>query len=501
MLFNYDNDIADFFDISIIIPLHNDLAYFKYTLPENVCYFQRNGIEVIVVSAQKDRKELYTLIEKFHCINWKILLVTDAVNENQCQCINTGIRSAHNKYGLVVTAEMKFLSDIPFQLRYMTKHFPESFATAVAVPATGTPLSHETIASQEHAVCGALMVECGLLARIQGFDEENPSAAAGIENTARRLELYGVKALKTEQAVLISTNASGNTQAKTSPASSYIYLPRQIVKNDEKWGEHPNKVLHHWKYNKFDNARDSVLEKFTEHWFKSPGVLNKNYTILCLVQIRNEAHYLPGFIDHMEKHCDGMILLDDGSEDDSFERAVSGKLLLKVKIRYKGYFDDLKNRNLLLELGHLFKADWFYFMDVDERFDSRYNDLNAITRQNNIDAVTFRCIHLWDGEHQYRKDIAEGNNGLLLRYRMFRNQGFMQIHANREVYFPATPFKRNSFDAKILIKHYGLMEHEVRKIKYHRYTSQDPDGKKQGYRYEYLLDKNIITGQINDITL
>ena len=72
----------------------------------------------------------------------------------------------------------------------------------------------------------------------------------------------------------------------------------------------------------------------------------------------NECQYFVGF-----------ILLDDGSEDESYEDAVHEKLLFKFK-QDRNNFNDLKNRNTLLDIASFFNSEWFCFMDLDERFDS-----------------------------------------------------------------------------------------------------------------------------------
>jgi hypothetical protein len=84
---------------------------------------------------------------------------------------------------------------------------------------------------------------------------------------------------------------------------------------------------------------------------------------------------------------------------------------------------------------------------------------------------------------------------------MFRNKGFTQIIANRELHFPAVPFTSGAIEAKILIKHYGLINEEIRQRKYHTYLKQDQKGEKQGYGYDYLLDVNCTLGKLDELYL
>lgn len=77
----------------------------------------------------------------------------------------------------------------------------------------------------------------------------------------------------------------------------------------------------------------------------------------------------------------------------------------------------------------------------------------------------------------------------------------MQINSNRPLHFPATPYKNNRYNANILIKHYGHIERKDREKKYQKYMLEDEDGKKQGHKYEYLLDNDVELDSVDNIKL
>jgi glycosyltransferase involved in cell wall biosynthesis len=190
----------------------------------------------------------------------------------------------------------------------------------------------------------------------------------------------------------------------------------------------------------------------------------------------------------LDQYCDAIILLDDGSTDGSYETAMSEKLVIKAKKLPEALFDDLKLRNITLDLAAFINAEWLFFFDADERFHEKYADLYSIANRQDVDSVSFSVIHLWNDESCYKVNLPESANGILPRLRMFRCYGRLQIVANRMLHFPATPFQQKKYKAPVLIKHYGNIDPATRKMKYERYTRQDKEGLTQGYTYDYLIE-------------
>jgi glycosyltransferase involved in cell wall biosynthesis len=94
-------------------------------------------------------------------------------------------------------------------------------------------------------------------------------------------------------------------------------------------------------------------------------------TLLCLLPARNCAEDLPAYFDSVRTFADGVIALDDGSTDDTpaiLAAEPMVKTLLRKPSRHGyGGWDDLRNRNDLLEAAEEFDADWLIFLDADER--------------------------------------------------------------------------------------------------------------------------------------
>lgn len=173
----------------------------------------------------------------------------------------------------------------------------------------------------------------------------------------------------------------------------------------------------------------------------------------------------------MEKYCDGIILLDDDSRDDTYSIARSEKLLLKAK-KVRTEFNDKQNRNILLDIASFFKAEWFIFIDADERFDDRFVDLRDVMKRDDVDTVGVWIANLWDSMETYRVDMEDTNplsqNGLWFRWRMFRNKGHMNLRISRSLHFAAVPYRTENTNwiSHSLLIHLGYLDSVDRIKKY-----------------------------------
>lgn len=474
MLFKQKKQLTDYFDVSVVVrypEIERERELFAEAFMDNCKFLQRNGIEVILVTVDGIGKtETADLVERYPFINWKIVNCSGKDRPSWQAGIMTGISYAENALTFVMESGMLFLTDVVYRLRYLLDHYAEYYA----------------VCGSEDGLIGGLMINSDVLRSvIREMEQENDlngwcRRMAGLEGSARfgRLDVP-------EAAVAFLYQRETVVPPGVRPAKEQAYS-----------------FIYDWKDKTNKAGVGPFLTQFEMYWLcPACEMPDKEYGIIGLIPVRDEIKHLPDVLANMESYCDGIILLDDGSLDDSFEAAISTKLLLKVKKKRTEIFDDLTNRNLLLQLGHFFNAGWFFFMDADERFDPRYADLRAITRLDHVDTVGFKLVHIWDSPGSYRKDLPEGKNGLVNRYRMFRNKGYLQISSRNEVHFKCIPFKRNVHYSRILVLHYGLMEKNTRERKFRLYKSQDRDGKKQGFSYAYLLDETIDPGKVSEIRL
>jgi len=475
-MFRRIKQIVGFYNVSIIVPLFEGVEAFRKNLNSNQAYFRQNGIELIIVAPDTSPETVH-LADDYPFINWKIILVP-----GQCQnspqisaLLNTGLQYAVHKYILFIRPHTIFSSDVIYRSRYILYHYPGCF-TAVH--------NEEADRHGRHGASpgnGIVMVQRQQLIDCGGFEQGNTFQLIN-RLTQEKLERAHLKKMIIAEEDFLLTEAG---------------IPENQVTDKALPGK--KGIIYDWTREKSSALLELVLGKFQRSSLRAPEDLSRQHQLICLIQIRNESAHLPEVLTHISGICDGIILLDDGSTDGSYELAVADKLLLKVQKTYTGHFNDLENRNLLLELAYLFQSEWFLFLDADERFAFQRPALDKILQIKEIDTVSFRLVHIWDKKHQYRKDLPEGRGGILRRYRLFRNKGFMQISANRELHFCVTPFRQESYHSSLLLLHYGLMEAAIRKTKKNLYLSQDPDGKKQTYTYDYLTDENPQLADIDDL--
>jgi hypothetical protein len=198
------------------------------------------------------------------------------------------------------------------------------------------------------------------------------------------------------------------------------------------------------------------------------------------------------------QYFDAIILLDDDSNDHTYEIANHPKIILKVK-KNRISFNDLENRNILLDLVSFFNCNWICFLDVDEIIDKRYSDF-SFTDLPNVHNILFNLVHLWNSEKYYNAEYPYSNEGIQQHFRMFRNIGYMQIITNKSaLHFKQTPYLKSVFNAQILLRHYGNLSKEKRHNKYKFY--QKLDIKKDQSSYEHLINDSPILKSVDKIIL
>jgi glycosyltransferase involved in cell wall biosynthesis len=223
-------------------------------------------------------------------------------------------------------------------------------------------------------------------------------------------------------------------------------------------------------------------------------------TVIVLLQARNEESFLPGWLANLEGVADGIIALDDGSEDATAEILSAHPNTRKV-IRKPAWtkWDERGNQIVLVQEGRKLGASWFLCIDADERVDPRFAEqlpaLLAAADEAGIDAFSFRLRELWGDRGHYRSD---GLWGRKTRFRLFRNVLDHRRFDPRFLHRTWLPLEivlnidRVGRGLEYNLYHLGMMRAEDRLARYARYKALDPSGRFQKIGYEYLLDESCI---------
>lgn len=477
------------FDLSIVMLFYKRLDEFKRVFPSKAKYYERNGIEVVIVADEPTEEQgILDYIRRYPFINWKVVVNDeDHPWRNPAKALNVGIRQATKRYILVMDPELEFYTDVIYELREKLDSYPEHYAVGqVLFTDISEEIDEETLHKhgRELIPYGSIMAKKEYFERVGGYSEHYTEWGGEDDHLRKRLELVGICRLFFPDSVLIHREDMGkrtvsrNEQRARIPRDvlSEMLLPMKIVVNGEDWGTDFSRVAYDWRDHPFakEQCREylSTLKQFD---ISSDEIFEKSYPLIALIPTYNESERIGDCLRSVEKYCDGIILLDDDSRDDTYSIAQSKKLLLKAK-KVRTEFNDKQNRNILLDIASFFKAEWFIFIDADERFDDRFVDLREVMKRDDVDTVGVWIANLWDSMETYRIMTGiDSRNGLWCRWRMFRNKGRMLFLNKQQLHFPAVPYGIGQccWQSKTLFLHIGYLSANRRLYKYGFYQMED----------------------------
>lgn len=500
------------FDLSIVMPFYKRLDEFKRVFPPKAKYYQRNGIEVVIVADEPtEQKGLLDYIRTYPFINWKVVVnEEDHAWRNPAKAFNVGIRQATKQYVMIMDPELEFYTDVIYLLRQKLASYPEHYAIGqVLFMDIREEIDGQTLDKHRHELIpyGSIMARKDYFEQIGGFSEHYTKWGGEDDHLRKRLELAGIHRLFFPEAVLIHREdyslrtLSRNEQRARIPREvlSEMLLPVHTRVNNDDWGRDFDTVVYDWKDHPYamEQCRNylSTLKQFD---IASDEVFEKTYPLIALIPTYNELERIADCLRSVEKYCDGIILLDDESADDTYRIAQSDKLLVKAK-KTRTEFNDKQNRNILLDIASFFKAEWFIFIDADERFDDRFVDLREVMKLP-VDTVGIWIANLWDSMETYRTNMPDthplSKNGLWFRWRMFRNKGRMQVVNINKLHFVAIPYTNRLCCCKTLLLHLGYLNKETRMIKYNFYRNEDTEDIAD---YGDLLVNDYLLGSVENI--
>jgi hypothetical protein len=468
------------YGLSIIIHYcGTDFNYFRSFLNANFHLFRENGVEVLIIFNQKQiAVDILSYIASRPFCNWKLIYAEYNTEIDFYEIAGT---YSIFKNLLFIDATYQLLATTITEIRKLYSFYSAAGIAALANTALGD-FSHHPYENYKMI----LLLDKGNLLRTLMDAKQKDSILTTYSDLTRAMQQKGDIILFIEKAF------------KVLP---YSRTPYPHAKKTD--GE----LKHRYYFNYLNkahlqqNALD-YLETFEDFSLKPNTKFTEKIPILALVSVYNERKHLGDFLNNLGRSCDGIILLDDGSEDGSYENVNHEKLILKVK-KKRFTFDDLENRNILLKLSFFFNVDWILFMDADERISGKFEHIRTLTLQKDKYVHLLNFVNLWDSPNFFRQDMEGAKNhnrhGIYRRHRLFKNFGFTQIKLDdeRKLHFPTVPYFENTNYSKVLVYHLGLRDQEDRQKKYVFYKKQDQWITKDNY--DYLLDQHVSLRHVDSI--
>jgi len=184
-------------------------------------------------------------------------------------------------------------------------------------------------------------------------------------------------------------------------------------------------------------------------------------------RVRNEALVIEDTIKHLESFCDGIVIYDDCSTDNTvFLIKQSAKKLLHLEEgklwRPNRVVEETRHRALLLKMAARYNPQWFFYADADERFIGEIQSiLSALPKD--IDGIQVQLFDAYlTGEFcspYIRGDRLENlerlygieRRDILMAWRNSKKFHYIGLDARE----PVPRRKANIIKADIYCKHFG----------------------------------------------
>lgn len=209
-------------------------------------------------------------------------------------------------------------------------------------------------------------------------------------------------------------------------------------------------------------------------------------TITLSILIRNEADkFIRKMLTHAMKYVSNVVILDDASTDNTIEvcEEVLKDFPHKIYKNDESMFQNLKESECREKLWNLTikeNPDWILLLDADEIFeDWGIKVLPQIVNDVNFDVYYFKIYHMWEDDEHYRVDglwKPVDYRIYLLRYQPNYEYEWdhMPLHCYRH---PHNIYSMPGCCCYVRLKHYGHFTKEIRRDKYERYKTLDPNSK------------------------
>ena len=217
--------------------------------------------------------------------------------------------------------------------------------------------------------------------------------------------------------------------------------------------------------------------------------------LTVLVPARNAEQLLPGWLASVSGYADAVIALDDGSTDGTravleAHPLVTRVLANPVRRSYVGW-DDLTNRQQLVDAALHDGAQWLFFLDSDEHVDA--DDGRALRRFLSEEArpgfaYGFEVFRMVDDEHHY-------DPRAMWVFRLFAALDAIEPLGSQRLHFVPVPSgipRERWLRTSVRIQHFGSLTASHRQARFDKYREADPDNECQDDYTTLLSDPELV---------
>lgn len=538
--------------LSVVLPFYRKLADFERVLPLNAGHWVRPGIEVVLALDELGEEAgVLALVERFAQIRWKVI-VNDAAHawRPPCKAVNAGVRASAGRFVLVHSPESAYAGDaLAALLQAAMGH-----ARGVAVGRVGfarfdeltgaADTLHTTFARHVppelllQTFYGSLCCAREAFDAVNGYDESFEDWGGDDDNLRVRLEMAGWQLLACPAAHLLHLSDETRTGGEQFDRDlDWIRCTsHEALAGDVDWGRDFDRIARDdsagpWATDAPDWLRAAptaqvvpmgsrrqceVCARLLHHeasafhcpWCahlpspERPPIaprLTSRLRIVCVLQVRNEARCLPGCLDHLRGHVDGIVALDDGSTDGTADILRREPMLLELLSNPPcddgaHVWHENENKRRLLEAARRHGAGWVLVCDADERYEHLFlRQLHATVDSlpdDQLVSLSLASCELWNSPDAWRNDGPWGRKSRARLFRLPQQIAFDQSPALHGPWLPDDAQRHGlMFYSRYRIYHLKSIRHADRVARRDLYTRLDPSRQFQSIGYEYLAEE------------
>ena len=503
-------------DVSIIIPYYKKYEEFRYSIEYNYEQFQKVNEVIVIIDEKIDNLDSFSFLHNYN-VNFRFFMNSENHPwRNPAIVINKGIKEALSEKIIIISPETILLKDSLQSL--IDSCDDESFSIGQVIFMTNESYHNCEVDSLFNlntdrnnniigpVYFGSICCTKKNFKSVNYYTENFSLNGWGGEDDDVRNKLvnYGLIKKKISSAKFIHVETE----------NEFISRSKKVKKTELKETKFLYNIFNEIQItgmdvNKISSSLDNISSIID---YSVSNNICSYYPIVLLAQCFNEEKNVTDYLINVGRFVDAIIILDDGSNDDTWNLLESNKLIIKVKVERNG-FDDLRNRNLLLNIlenalvKNGIKVDWFLWLDFDERITDNTKFLHKMKRhilskEFDAEIVSLPLFHMWD-KNNYNAEYPYSINGLQYKKRLVRNNETKmpyKINNPEKLHFVLSPYSGKCAEILLQIKHLSYVDEESRKKKYYLYTKVY-DTKKTQKSYDHFLKDEAMVLPYDDLML